>query len=166
VFRKNYQLTDDVPGDILRGRDGFRTNDYFHGGFSVRRRYGRGEGRVRDCISVMNCLGSRTCEHISRCLCCVMLYTQLRQDSANRLTLPVSAVPVVCRAIVVSAKCRLYRRKESYWITGFQTPVAYGGPGGLVMSCMVLPCRSMSFWECTRRRKVEVGLSGGVEEDD
>jgi hypothetical protein len=91
---------------------------------------------VRDCISVMNCLGSRTCEHISRCFfCCVRLANSASSGFGEPVvTLPVDAVLVVCRVIVVSATCRLYRRRESYWITGVQTPVACGGPGGPVMS--------------------------------
>lgn len=36
MFRKRAKLTDDVPGDILRGRGRVRTYDHFHGGFLVR----------------------------------------------------------------------------------------------------------------------------------
>jgi hypothetical protein len=72
VFRDNTELTDDVTGNILGSRGGLRTNDYFHGGFSVRRKYGQEKMRVRDRISIIDRLASRTCKHISSCLfCCV-----------------------------------------------------------------------------------------------
>jgi hypothetical protein len=141
MFRKNNGLTDDVPGKVLRGRGRFGTNDYFHGGFSVRRRYGRGKRRVRDCISIIDSSresGLRAYIKVSLTLCCVTVADQASSGSGETVALlPVAAVPVVCRVIVVSAICRLYRRKESFWITGIQTPVACGGPGVLVMPCMM-----------------------------